>query len=396
MFLKTISYSFDMKTKISVLLFVVGAVLLCGAGVLFLDCFKKTDKGAQKSYMTESLKFMEDYDTCPHVSLKKIDRVIDTMFLGDLVNNVDVLPLETCSESLLNNPHPRIGWNAIAVINSEMPIKLFDRQTGEYVGDVGNIGRGPGEYHITPYDCQMVGDSSIFVHDYGGRILKYDMSGAYLGDIPISTEGSGRFCFYVGDSTVTIFLLPFPEDLNQVLKYDFAGNLLSVASNRIGGVRTYDYEISTSPVLDDRIEIFCNTSAVVYSYSLSDGSISPVFTFDENEYKNLCHVWPFPEFFLVNTMTVRSLDSGDWVGYADDGFYLISRDDYSVTRVNHFVNDLFYDFPIEYFELDYTGNFVQSMIAERIIDYFKEREMECPIPNLKDDDNPVILWGRLK
>lgn len=77
-------------------------------------------------------------------------------------------------------------------IGSSSSILQFSLETGKFINTIGRMGQGPGEYkNISDFDFY---DQIIYLLDgYGQRILKYDLSGKFLGKIddPFMSRGIG-------------------------------------------------------------------------------------------------------------------------------------------------------------------------------------------------------------
>ena len=80
-----------------------------------------------------------------------------TVNLSDFVEDFQVIRFENKDEAFFKYNWMFFSDNYICVRQSGAPVKLFEK-SGKYIGNVGNIGQGPGEYRA--------------VYDFpGGRML---------------------------------------------------------------------------------------------------------------------------------------------------------------------------------------------------------------------------------
>ena len=116
----------------------------------------------------------------------------------------------------------------------EKPFKLFDRATSKFLRNVGNIGRGPGEY---------TGISFAQIDETGGKVwistlntnkvYSYDIStGCLSEDLPLAYEGNGNpnqgYNFVVDSKarTVTIAGVPYDNSCPAAWCQDMQGNVI--------------------------------------------------------------------------------------------------------------------------------------------------------------------------
>ena len=107
-----------------------------------------------------------------------------TVPLSSLVESFEIVQLETREDAFFNPRFTTVTDKYILVTARDAPYLLFDR-LGKFIGQIGSMGRGPGEYAITPYDA-IIDDKNelIYLSPFiGDRILVYNTSGQFVKDI---------------------------------------------------------------------------------------------------------------------------------------------------------------------------------------------------------------------
>ena len=68
-----------------------------------------------------------------------------TVKLSELIENFQIIRFEDKDEAFFKANWLYFSDNYICVRQSAAPIKFFEK-SGQYIGNVGNVGQGPGEY----------------------------------------------------------------------------------------------------------------------------------------------------------------------------------------------------------------------------------------------------------
>ncbi len=109
---------------------------------------------------------------------------IEKITVNDLGNQVLYIPLETTDESLLGGRAYVKAFNdKLLVASFGQPIKMFDKESGRYIKNIGDIGQGVNEYALQDgmpvfWIDESVG--SIYIQTTGNNILRFDFDGDFL------------------------------------------------------------------------------------------------------------------------------------------------------------------------------------------------------------------------
>lgn len=160
----------------------------------------------------------------------------EDLLLSEWVGEPEFIALDSSvPEALTDGGNLTVSEHYIGVFpNTERPFKLFDRATGKFLRNVGNIGRGPGEY---------TGISFAQIDETGGKVwistlntnkvYSYDISTGHLSeDLPLAYEGNGNpnqgYNFVVDSKarTVTIAGVPYDNSCPAAWCQDMQGNVI--------------------------------------------------------------------------------------------------------------------------------------------------------------------------
>lgn len=156
-------------------------VIICASLLCFFSCEnvnKKVDnKLSKKEYKYASMK-----DGVLHLDLNEARKHPRDIMLSEICDSLIYIPLETNKECLINRSFPEIVKDGDDIfIDYSWGLYHFNIK-GEFVCQIGKIGRGPDEYVCTNF-CISKKDKRIYaVANYKRRILQFDYSGKLLND----------------------------------------------------------------------------------------------------------------------------------------------------------------------------------------------------------------------
>lgn len=324
--------------------------------------------------------------------------------LSFLISDFDVIILDNRIEALIteNEGGVEVSDNYIG-IHSSTGYKLFDRE-GRYISTLSSRGQGPKEYLISIYDSYIdeVESCVYLLPMMSKNILTYDLQGNTQKPIPlVFNVGKGRFRVNTQEKYVDIFTLPFDNNIPVFWRQDFKGNLLNkIAPNHL---------IISPPDYSNEINVYQNTEQIdlcffhwipkvdtLYHYQEKTNSLFPVFTAKfkddiiQHEYVELPNhflirlINPSYQYtyILVDKQTLKgsyvrlkidilgNISGSSWIEM-NKGFYIANmyayelKEQLSKVNINNFSSE------------------IQDIVSQLT-------------NNLRDDDNNVILVGKLK
>lgn len=109
--------------------------------------------------------------------------------LSSIAGEMSLIQLEDSDEALVKYWKWAISPNYIVIMQgATQPAKLFDR-SGKYIGTVGSVGKGPGEYSMI-YECAIdEPHDAIYLTSWFGTVLQYDLKGHFVKEMEV---GGGK------------------------------------------------------------------------------------------------------------------------------------------------------------------------------------------------------------
>ena len=335
------------------------------------------------------------------------------------VEDFEVVKLDTRDEALVGQGSVLVSDNYILVGRSgNVPCKLF-RRDGSYVGNVGSIGQGPGEYTMV-YDMQIDEQAErIYLLPWNAKsILVYNLRGEYLSDIPLNKKyeklivPKGTFKVDAAMNRMAVILLPFNYLPVVAWVQDMEGNFLhEVPMNHLGVKPDFSNEIYSSKTPSDALDASLFTffelrKDTLYHLNMESGKLLPKFTLDFGQRDITLHDYhEFPGHYVVGL--TNPVQVGDNT-YQTEGesFFMVDKETRKGTffRVN---NDYLDNAPIQYMPFQfsngyYTLNIEPAVLKERLekglnnLNADRQEQMKSLLGTIGENDNNYILIGKLK
>lgn len=139
--------------------------------------------GCQKALNTTDIDIAEAIDNLSE----------EALVASDYFSETEYIPLETSDHSIIGKaPHVVVTKDVFIVSSLQQPLKIFNRHTGKYMGDVGSIGEGPKEYRKGSFgEVYFWVDQStqnIYVLGEGNNFLVYNNKGHYIDRIKVDQK----------------------------------------------------------------------------------------------------------------------------------------------------------------------------------------------------------------
>ena len=336
------------------------------------------------------------------------------------VDDFETVKLDGTDEALVGQGPVYVSDNYILVGRANnVPCKLFWHD-GSFVGKVGNIGQGPGEYTMI-YDMQIDEQAGhVYLLPWNAKsIFVYDMKGQYLKDIPLNKKyekmivPKGKFKVDAARNRVAVMLLPF--DYLPVVAWvqDMEGNFINeVPMNHLKVKPDFSNEVVSTKAASDALDVFLSTfwelrKDTLYHLNIEDGKLHPKFTMNFGQRKITIHDYhEFPRHY-VGALT-NPVQVGDRT-YQTEGeaFFMVDK----VSKKGTFFrvgNDFLDNEPIKYMPFHcsngyFTQNIEPAVLIERLEkglknnpDEARRKKMEALMKTIDEDDNNYIFIGKLK
>lgn len=353
----------------------------------------------------------------------ELDLLKDTVDLplSYWVENVQIIRLDGSDEALVGMGPVYVSDNYIMVgRHQSTPCKLF-RKDGTYIGNVGSIGQGPGEYTMV-YDAQIDEKAGhIYLLPWNAKsIYVYSLKGEYLKDIPLDKKyedlvvPKGLFKVDAEKNRVAMVLLPF--DYLPVVAWiqDMEGNVLhEVKDDHLKLKPDFSNEVLStkySENLDVQIFTFWEMKKdTLYHLKMDNGELSPRFTMDFGKRDIMMHTYhEFCRHYL-GTLTVPKQVGDNMYSATNETYFMVDKETKKGTFFR--VRNDFMDgssiphMPWHFKEGYYTELLEPSILKERIEKSLNENQGMEPerreyweklFSSIDEDDNNYIFVGNLK
>ena len=369
-------------------------------------------------------------DNCPQVAtfeqvgsnqvmVAHLDQLNDTidMPLSALIEDLRIIPLDNRDEALTKLGSVTISPNYLIVRASQQAVKLYDK-SGNFIGDVGSFGQGPGEYQLL-YDEQIDEENNrIYLLPWNAKaLLAYDLKGNFVQIIPLPIIApKGVFQVDTKAQRVVVGVLPFQADDETkpfVWQQDFEGNVLhQIDAKPYSVVPDFSNEVSNDNnvpgVFDFSILYWQPRADTLYHYAPDSKQFMPVFTFQQpsepvqHSYKEL------PNYYLLNVTT--QIDRNEF-GFQSTGFanVLIDKETGKGAYVR-VTDDLLNNAPMPYFNFSlYNGYYIACYDPGDLIEIVEDAlvkpenlkpeqkaNLETLQSQLDDNDNTYLFIGKLR
>ena len=271
------------------------------------------------------------------VTVCEMDLLKDTVNLplSFWLDGLQVVKLDGKDEALVGQGPVCVSENYILVgrVNN-VPCKLF-RKDGTFVGKVGNIGQGPGEYTMV-YDMQIDEKAGhVYLLPWNARsIFVYNLQGEYLKDIPLNGKyeklivPKGKFKVDAAKNRVAVVLLPF--DYLPVVAWiqDMEGNFIhEITGKHLKLKPDFSNEVLSSKTAVDALDVHLFAfwemkPDTLYHLNMADGKLQPQFTMDFGQREISMHdYFELPQHFVgtlvkpkkVNDNMYETKDECHWM-----------------------------------------------------------------------------------
>ena len=346
-------------------------------------------------------------------NLELIEDTID-LPLSYFVEDLQMVKLDNRDEALVGKGRVSVSENYLLVAkSSNVPYKLF-RRDGSFVGTVGSIGQGPGEYTMI-YDVQIDEKSGrIYMLPWNATsILVYDLQGKFEKNIPLNKKyeklrvPKGRIKVDAENNRIGVVLLPF--DYLPVVAWvqDMEGNVISETSTEHFKVAPdFSNEVLSMKATDElSVQITGLKDAPIHHLDMDKGSLRPVFWVDKGSKELQIHSYnEYPYHYggviasilRINERQTTSTDPKDYLVDKQTGkgcFYRLYNDWLGDAPTWLEGLDGYYTLNIEPGEL---LDLLEKVLKENTsLDAERRKKLEGMKASIDEDENNYVFVGKL-
>ena len=222
--------------------------------------------------------------------------------LSQLVEDLEIIPLENKDEAYVRNTSIRISDNYILLHSSRnMPFKLFTRQ-GKFIRNIGNSGNGPGGYgQVCDFQLDEAHNRIYLMPWNATALIVYDLQGRLQPSIPLNAPDEQpwelpKSVFHVdgGRREITVATLPWKSNPRMVWVQDFEGHILQQSpSNPYQLAMDYStdiYHLNNTDAFElSVLNFYPEKEDTLYHYQTETNRLIPAFTLDFPGDKPLVH-----------------------------------------------------------------------------------------------------------
>lgn len=353
--------------------------------------------------------------SCNLSAAKLVARIPLSMF----VDSLNVVKLDGKEEALVGRGYSTISSNYIGIRESNVPYKLFTSQ-GKFIGNVGGVGQGPGEYTLI-YSSQIDEQNNrIYLLPWTSQsVLAYDLNGQYLESIPLAYKGhKGHIHVNTVKKQVAVVQLVFEEvdDAPVCWLQDWEGNVIH--EKRVAHMQVspdYSNEIYAHKRNADHI-LFSFLQALpkedsLYVYSQQTNELTPVFTAKFADDIPLHHYLAFSDFYVTDIYGKNTNPNIPYTSVVVDRI-IVDKNTLKGCHfklVNNFLGGIHLEERLDEcgYTLDDTG-FTMCMDSGVLLELIEERLQEKNIPakdrqfletwknQISEDDNNYVIYGKIR
>lgn len=329
------------------------------------------------------------------------------MKLSELVEDFQIIRFENKEEAFFKQSWLYFSDNYICVKQEGNAAKLFNK-TGKFINNIGEIGQGPGEYKFV-YDIVIdeKGKSIYLTSLVGESILKYNMSGEYLGEIDLGARLNKPRLFIQPDSTLSLVHLCF-KDLdekftganiktsdNDSIQYVYVEALTSNVKNQSGQKVGFENEIWSYRNSSDFPFMMTHTDTL-YHYNSKKNEVKACFTMKMDREKKGDSFFIFNE--LPHHYLVLIVGKNGRTILVDKA----KQEAYDAKIVNDYMGNM--DVSPKFQDGYYFRTYEPLALKEKIEEHLASgkcpedqvEKLKALAGTLKENDNNLLLLGKLK
>jgi hypothetical protein len=315
---------------------------------------------------------------------------VKDFMLSELVESVDIVKLETGDSCLIKRIWKvYVTGSYIGILEHDRrPYKLFDRK-GNFISQIGTVGQGPNEYvSIISSNIDEVG-KRVYIMPFqrADNLLCYDFEGNPQNPIPLYFNKLDKASFYVDKDIITVFSMPLSNRKVFAFQQNLKGELIKAlppTEEMYAG--SYDGEVFTS-YNKGVFSVHYTALDTLFHYDPQSNMLIPKYrtAFETDAfavYGDLPNHFLTFNSIIVDKRTKKAnciKAKNDFLGGMDIGYFQ-GNNDYLTIVYEAFT-----------FLEELKKNINNPGITKEVRDRMKEL-----LDSIKEDDNPVLVIGKLK
>lgn len=345
--------------------------------------------------------------------------------LSDFIENMTYVTLETTMDCLINaNPVVNVTKDYI-VVTTERQCLIFDRKNGSFLREIGQYGKGPGEFRST-YGFFDEKSSIYYFRGWNGNLIKYSLDGKFLGSLAIpgykdSFEEPSmpeKFTYLTDNLLACNFMNIDGREKKSIMVFDTKSQIIKVIPNR-HVLNKMNQSINTGFVSFHRF----NNSVFVQEYhndtvfKITVGGTTPYFILNKGKYRSPYESlwWPLEKRRQSKYISQPIYREGsrfisfDLFFNFNEGYFFGLYDkttkNLRITENNSGVkNDIDGFMDLTFKSINEAGELSCLIQSEKLISWFetnkdKTKSLNSEIQNLKKvqlGDNPIVVIAKYK
>lgn len=342
------------------------------------------------------------------------------IYLSELLDDIHVVKLETSNEILLGQPtNYLVGESYIITIDNAKILQFSNN--GGFLRTLAKAGNGPEEFLRSEAFALDEKKDILYINHRGDsrHILAFDLkTGERIKRIPTGVDNLISQIIVSGDSVLTV--VPRMNREYNLFYLTTSGKFVNgIAPPEVKGI---GLQTSIDMVMN---ELYYMPKEYDTLYKVKQTSIKPYcffyiedrFTYENNEIGNFVYLSAnTPGFMIANKAhaSIKMNEDGETFSMNADKQtrYFINKNDFSVTEIKDFKNDFLgidekldqwddYLFItnnlgfVAYSSFELKQKIDKTLESNKLDDLIKQR-ISVLNQEIKENDNPVILVGKLK
>ncbi len=360
-----------------------------------------------------------------------INRSIETeLSISHLVDDITYIPLQ--SEILFKNPFSILTTKENFILSTLPSNILIFTRSGKIINEIGKVGKGPGEYLFPKHLAYDQDENMIYVYD-NKRIIQYDLSGKFRNELNLEKFNSDFHDIHLNKGD--IYLAGGIHFGNAIYDWIVVDNSLNIQSYKFNHIGSFGAMGDGTIIREGRGGFFSYEEDIYFwnsfndtIFSLEPNSYKPAIVFETGIFKHPPEAILFEErskYFYLNYMfgtnnffvMVYILNNHQYTS-------LFDKKNKKLMAINKSANLSVFDIPgipndidggpafppFYYFQENGKEFLIGWIHAFRLKAHVesgsfknsspkypeKKKELEKLAASLDENDNPVLIIGKLK